>query len=71
MADSMPTVPRISAAMDAHLYALGYRVIRVWNNEVLGNLYGVLQMLASELEIAPHPVLLPAGGERERSGEAE
>src|ERR1700730_9562032 len=41
---------------DAFLTTLGYRVIRVWNNEVLGNLEGVLQMLASELEIAPHPV---------------
>jgi len=45
----------------------GYRVVRVWNNDVLGNLEGVLQMLASELKIAPHPVPLPACGERERS----
>ena len=52
---------------DAYLNALGYRVIRLWNNEVLGNLEGVLQILASELKIAPHPVPLPAGGERERS----
>src|SRR6266571_3253212 len=28
---------------DAYLRALGYRVVRVWNNEVLGNLDGVLQ----------------------------
>jgi len=55
---------------DAYLNALGYRVMRVWNNEVLGNLDGVLQMLASELGIAPHPVPLPASGERERSGDA-
>src|SRR5712675_2235389 len=48
---------------DAYLHALGYRVIRLWNNEVLGNLEGVLQMLASELKIAPHPVPLPARGE--------
>ena|SRR5438105_4534160 len=34
---------------DTHLNSLGYRVIRVWNNEVLGNLDGVLQMLESEL----------------------
>jgi very-short-patch-repair endonuclease len=51
---------------DAHLSTLGYRVIRVWNNDVLGNIAGVLQMLTSELEIAPHPAPLPAGGERER-----
>jgi very-short-patch-repair endonuclease len=55
---------------DAFLTTLVYRVIRVWNNEVLGNLEGVLQMLASELEMAPHPVPLPAGGERERSRNA-
>jgi len=55
---------------DAYLNSLGYRVIRVWNNEVLGNLDGVLQMLAFELGISPHPVPLPAGGERERSCDA-
>jgi very-short-patch-repair endonuclease len=53
---------------DAQLNSLGYRVIRVWNNDVLGNLEGVLQMLSAELKLAPHPVPLPAGGERERSG---
>jgi very-short-patch-repair endonuclease len=52
---------------DAFLNRLGFRVIRVWNNEVLGNLEGVLQMLIAELGIAPHPVPLPASGERERS----
>jgi very-short-patch-repair endonuclease len=35
---------------DARLGALGYRVIRVWNNDVLANIEGVLQMLKSELE---------------------
>ena len=54
---------------DVFLNTLGYRVVRVWNNEVLGNLEGVLQTLASELKIAPHPVPLPAGGERERGGD--
>ena len=34
---------------DADLAALGYRVIRVWNNEVLGNIDGVYQMLLTEL----------------------
>jgi len=51
---------------DAYLGALGYRVIRVWNNDVLANTEGVLQMLKSELESAPHPAPLPARGERER-----
>jgi very-short-patch-repair endonuclease len=54
---------------DAYLNLLGYRVVRVWNNDVIGNLEGVLQMLSAELKIAPHPVPLPASGERERSGE--
>jgi very-short-patch-repair endonuclease len=51
---------------DADLAALGYRVVRVWNNDVLGNIEGVLQFLQSELEQAPHPVPLPVNGERER-----
>jgi very-short-patch-repair endonuclease len=53
------------ARREAAMRNLGYRTIRVWNNDVLGNIDGVLQMLKSELEKAPHPVPLPAGGERE------
>lgn len=34
---------------DADLGALGYRVIRIWNNEALQNIDGVLQTLLSEL----------------------
>jgi very-short-patch-repair endonuclease len=34
-------------------YYVGYRVIRVWNNDVIENLDGVLQMLPSELERWP------------------
>jgi very-short-patch-repair endonuclease len=34
---------------DRELCALGYRVIRFWNNEVIDNLDGVLQSLLSEL----------------------
>jgi very-short-patch-repair endonuclease len=34
---------------DAELAALGYRVVRVWNNEVLSNIEGVLEMLLGEL----------------------
>jgi very-short-patch-repair endonuclease len=56
---------------DAELNALGYRVIRVWNNEVLENIEGVLQVLLSQLEQAPHPVPLPADGERERARKPE
>jgi len=50
----------------AYLTTLGYRVLRVWNNDVLENIEGVLGMLKSELEAAPHPVPLPVNGERER-----
>jgi very-short-patch-repair endonuclease len=53
------------AERDAAMRKLGYRAIRVWNNEVLGNIEGVLQMLKAELETAPHPGPLPASGERE------
>lgn len=52
---------------DLRLGTLGYRVVRVWNNDALANIGGVLEMLKTELENAPHPVPLPAGGERERS----
>jgi very-short-patch-repair endonuclease len=31
------------------LAALGYRIIRIWNNEVLSNIDGVLEMLLIEL----------------------
>jgi very-short-patch-repair endonuclease len=50
---------------DAELNGLGYRIVRIWNNDVLGNIEGVLQMLEADLRQAPHPVPLPAGGERE------
>jgi very-short-patch-repair endonuclease len=50
---------------DALMKALGYRIIRFWNNEVLVNIDGVLLALGSELQKAPHPNPLPASGERE------
>jgi very-short-patch-repair endonuclease len=34
---------------DTDLAALGYRVIRIWNNDVIENIAGVLEMLLSEL----------------------
>ena len=33
--------------------ALGHRVIRIWNNDVVDNIDGVLQTLLSELEKQP------------------
>ena len=52
---------------DALLIGLGYQIIRIWNNQIFENIEGVLQMLRSELETAPHPVPLPASGARERA----
>ena len=34
----------------AFLEAKGYRVIRFWNNDVLGNVEGVLQVIAASLD---------------------
>ncbi len=37
----------------AHLNALGYRVLRFWNNEVRENIEGVLERIALELKPSP------------------
>jgi very-short-patch-repair endonuclease len=38
----------------------GYKVLRFWNNDVLGNIEGVLTVIQSELaEAAPHRTLSP------------
>jgi very-short-patch-repair endonuclease len=48
---------------DRTLCALGYRVIRIWNNDVIENLDGVLQRLLAELEKSPlTPTLSPQAG---------
>jgi very-short-patch-repair endonuclease len=48
---------------DAQLRALSYRVIRLWNNDVIENLDGVLATLLSELEKQPlTPSLSPQAG---------
>ena len=41
----------------------GFRVRRFWNNEVLGNIEGVLQTILSTITECPPPPLLLAGGE--------
>ncbi|WP_426269751.1 endonuclease domain-containing protein [Dyella kyungheensis] len=47
------------------LEAMGYRVLRFWNNDVLKNLDGVIEMILEALASpAPHPNPLPEG-ERE------
>jgi very-short-patch-repair endonuclease len=49
---------------DCRLAALGYRVVRFWNNEVLANLEGVIAASEIALQSAPHPDC----GERESCG---
>ena len=44
------------------LEAHGFKVLRFWNNEVLQNLEGVLQMITQELASHPHPGLPPQRG---------
>jgi very-short-patch-repair endonuclease len=51
------------APRTAWLESQGYRVTRFWNNEVLGNMDGVLQIIAAALKEDPHPNPLPQAGE--------
>jgi very-short-patch-repair endonuclease len=37
----------------------GYMVLRFWNNEVLGNMQGVLARISESLGLPPHPGPLP------------
>ena len=56
---------------DAYLRARGFRVLRFWNNEVLGNPAGVYEAIESTLAQAATPTLDPSphGGGRRRSGD--
>ena len=48
------------AIRDERLREKGYKVLRFWNNDVLGNIEGVLTIIQAELaEAAPHPTLSP------------
>ncbi|HXN44986.1 MAG TPA: DUF559 domain-containing protein [Xanthobacteraceae bacterium] len=51
------------------LEAMGYLVLRFWNNEVHENVDGVLESILNVLDRSdpPHPDPLP-NGEREKSG---
>ena len=57
-----PARRRRDAARDAYLERHGWRVLRFWNNEVLTNLEGVAQQIATRCS-APTPTL-PAARER-------
>src|ERR1700740_2075857 len=39
----------VDAIRDGYLITKGYRVLRFWNNDVLGNLEGVLSTIQTEL----------------------
>jgi very-short-patch-repair endonuclease len=55
------------AIRDQWLSDRRYRVLRFWNNEVLGNIEGVWDTIfaAASAAAPPHPAPLPARGERE------
>jgi len=49
---------------DARLNAMGFRVLRFWNNEVMQNIEGVLVVILQYLQIvAPSPQPSPTRGE--------
>ncbi len=55
------------ARRDEWLLKHRYRILRFWNNEVLGNIEGVWDTIfaAASAAAPPHPDPLPARGERE------
>jgi adenine-specific DNA-methyltransferase len=54
---------RADAERAALLEALGYRVLRFWNNEALANTEGVLQRIGQTLAARPSPRPSPRRGE--------
>jgi very-short-patch-repair endonuclease len=58
----------------ANLEAMGYLVLRFWNNDVLQNTEGVLEEILNAAnrhpQEPPHPIPLPSG-ERERCGSTD
>lgn len=56
------------AVRDKRLYEVGFKVLRFWNNQVLGETDAVLEMIRAELVSAPHPLPSPPlEGEGEKS----
>jgi len=49
------------ARRSADLEAMGYRVLRFWNNEILADIAGVLECIRQALLRSPHPDPLPGG----------
>ena len=52
--------PERDAARTAQLEALGYRVIRFWNNDALGNTDGVLETILREAGAMPSRIKGPS-----------
>src|SRR5208282_931653 len=63
---------RRDARRDQWLVKHRYRVLRFWNNDVLGNIEGVWETIFAAMAAAapPHPDPLPASGEREKRASA-
>jgi len=53
------------AARTVWLETQGYRVLRFWNSDVLGNTDGVIEAIRSALQAMPPPRPSPARGEGE------
>src|SRR4051794_31364157 len=51
------------ARRDAYLKAQGFRVVRIWNNELFTNEEGVVETILSALQSPPLPNPSPARGE--------
>ena len=51
------------ARRDAWMAREGYKVLRFWNNEILGNLEGVQDRIGREIATAPSPQPSPTRGE--------
>lgn len=60
--DTHPTEDRYDARRTEFLESLGYRVLRFGNNDVMGNLEGVLGVIAQALRASPSPRPSPKGG---------
>jgi very-short-patch-repair endonuclease len=55
------------ATRTRHIEAAGYRVLRFWNNDVLGNLEGVLTEIQCALTPTPDPSPQGGGEARQRA----
>ena len=56
--------PDVDSSRDAYLRGRGFAILRFWNNEVLGHMEGVCDVIFRHLnEERPHPSLPPQAGE--------